>query len=56
MVFAADNMGVSFAEIRGLADRGFFEKAETTKVTKDYSMFRLIVNFVNEKKKRVEDE
>ena len=56
MIFAADNMGVSFNDIRDLYNRGFFEKAETTKVTKDYSMFRLIVNFVNEKKRRVENE
>ncbi len=35
---------------------GFFDKMDTAKVTKDYSMFRLIVNFVNEKKRRVEQE
>jgi hypothetical protein len=56
MIFAADNLGLSFKEIRELNDRGFFDRADTAKVTKDYSMFRLIVNFVDEKKKRVEEE
>jgi HEAT repeat protein len=58
MIFAADNLGLGFREINDLANRGFFKSAHAaaTKVTKDYSMFRLIVNFVNEKKRRVEQE
>jgi HEAT repeat protein len=58
MIFAADNLGLGFREINDLANRGFFKTADAaaTKVTKDYSMFRLIVNFVNEKKRRVEQE
>jgi hypothetical protein len=59
MIFAADNLGLSLEQIRRLAKEGRFEGAlneETMKqIAPDYSMFRLIVNFVREKSDWVEN-
>jgi hypothetical protein len=58
MVWAADHLGLSIPEIRRLATAGRFEgqlNEETMKeIAPDYSMFRLIVNFVREKSLWVE--
>jgi hypothetical protein len=58
MRFAADNLGVAFDRIRKLDAERFFDGAITEEKMKelapDYSMFRLIVNFVVEKRRQVE--
>ena len=58
-VFAADNLGLSLTQIRKVDLRGGFDGAlndETMKqIAPDYSMFRLIVNMVREKKDWVEN-
>jgi len=57
-IFAADNLGISLEQIRKLKARGFFDgqitEAMTKEIAEDYSMFRLIVNFVVEKRRQVE--
>jgi len=59
-IFAADNLGISLKQIRILEAKGFFDgqpgEAMTKEIAQDYSMFRLIVNFVVEKRKQVEQE
>ncbi len=59
MVFAADHLGLALDEIRVLAAKGAFAGSlneETMRqIAPDYSMFRLIVNFVAEKSRWVED-
>ena len=59
MIFAADHLGLSLDAIREIAARGGFKGSlneETMKeIAPDYSMFRLIVNFVGEKSRWVED-
>jgi HEAT repeat protein len=59
-VFAADHLGISLAQIRTLEAKGFFDGAITEAMTKeiaeDYSMFKLIVNFVVEKRRQVEQD
>jgi hypothetical protein len=59
MVFAADHLGLPLEAIRELAKKGAFTgqlNEETMKqIAPDYSMFRLIVNFVAEKSRWVED-
>jgi hypothetical protein len=59
-IFAADNLGISLDQIRQLEAKGFFEGAITEAMTKqiaeDYSMFKLIVNFVVEKRRQVEQQ
>ena len=59
MVFAADNLGLSLAQIRKLREEGGFEagldEATMREIAPDYSMFRLIVNFVKEKSDWVEN-
>jgi HEAT repeat protein len=58
MRFVADNLGVAFDRIRKLNAERFFDGAITEEKMKelapDYSMFRLIVNFVVEKRRQVE--
>jgi HEAT repeat protein len=58
MVFAADNLGLSLAQIRDIASRGGFEgplnEQTMREIAPDYSMFRLIVNVVKEKSDWVE--
>ena len=59
MVFAADNLGLSLKTIRELAAEGAFDgrlSEETLKqIAPEYSMFRMIVNFVAEKSRWVEE-
>lgn len=59
MVFAADHLGLSLDEIRELAGKGAFagslNEATMQQIAPSYSMFRLIVNFVAEKERWVED-
>ena len=59
MIFAADNLGLSLAQIRELRETGGFEgqlnEATMRRIAPDYSMFRLIVNVVKEKSDWVED-
>lgn len=57
-VFAADNLGLSLTQIRRVDRKGGFDGSLTDETMKeiapDYSMFRLIVNMVREKKDAVE--
>ncbi len=59
MIFAADNLGLSLAQIRALRETHGFEgrlnEATMREIAPDYSMFRLIVNVVAEKEAWVED-
>ena len=59
-VFAADNLGITLDQIRKLEAKGFFDgsitDAMTQEIAEDYSMFKLIVNFVVEKRKQVEQQ
>ena len=59
MIFAADNLGLSLAQIRALREKGGFEgqlnEATMKEIAPDYSMFRLIVNVVKEKSDWVEN-
>lgn len=58
MVFSADNLGLSIDDIRRLAADGKFDggidEATMKEIAPDYSMFRMIVNFVGEKSRWVE--
>ncbi|MEM8884452.1 MAG: HEAT repeat domain-containing protein, partial [Planctomycetota bacterium] len=48
--FAADHLGLPMAEIRALDKSGFFEQTkETTPISRSYSMFVMLVNFIREK-------
>jgi len=59
MIFSRDHLGLSLAQIRKLQKRGAFEgsvtEAAMREIAPDYSMFRLIVNFVAEKAAWVEN-
>ncbi len=59
MVFAADNLGLKLETIRKMALKGSFDgrlsEATMKEIAPDYSMFRLIVNFVAEKSDWVEN-
>lgn len=59
MIFAADHLGLSIEQIREIAATGGFagslNEETMKKIAPDYSMFRLIVNFVAEKSRWVED-
>jgi hypothetical protein len=59
-IFAADNLGISLDQIRELSEGGFFEgqitESMTKRIAEDYSMFKLIVNFVVTKRKQVEQQ
>ncbi len=59
MIFAADNLGLSLETIRKLSEEGAFDgrlSEETMKqIAPEYSMFRMIVNYVAEKSLWVED-
>ena len=58
MIFAADHLGLSLEDIRRLSDEGKFDgalnDATMKEIAPDYSMFRMIVNFVAEKSRWVE--
>ncbi|MHC4954456.1 MAG: HEAT repeat domain-containing protein [Planctomycetota bacterium] len=49
-LFAADHLGLSAREIRDLDAKGFFNQMkETTPISRSYSMFVMLVNFIKEK-------
>ncbi len=49
-LFAADHLGLSLHELRELEAKGFFEEMkETTPISRSYSMFVMLVNFIHEK-------
>jgi len=49
-LFAADHLGLSAREIRELEAKGFFDQMkETTPISRSYSMFAMLVNFIKEK-------
>lgn len=51
-VFAIDHLGISVANVRALRARGGLSSARnTTAISRDYSMFRMLVNFIREKKR-----
>ena len=50
-VVAADHLGIPIADIRKLDAIGAFDNVnDTKKVSKSYSMFHLLVNFLEEKR------
>jgi hypothetical protein len=52
-VFAADHLGLTPQEIRALDAKGTFDDINnTTPISRSYSMFHLLVNFINEKQRR----
>ena len=52
MIFAANHLGISIADIRKLDDKGAFDNVNDTKaISKSYSMFHLLVNFIEEKRR-----
>jgi hypothetical protein len=52
-VFAADHLGLTPAEIRDLDAKGAFQDINnTTPISRTYSMFHLLVNFISEKQRR----
>ncbi|MHC4407807.1 MAG: HEAT repeat domain-containing protein [Planctomycetota bacterium] len=49
-LFAADHLGLPMREIRELEKSGFFDQMkETTPISRSYSMFVMLVNFIREK-------
>jgi len=49
-LFAADHLGLSMKEIRELDARGFFDQMkDTAPISRSYSMFVMLVNFIREK-------
>ncbi|MEN8150690.1 MAG: HEAT repeat domain-containing protein, partial [Planctomycetota bacterium] len=59
-IFAADSLGLTLKQIRKMDGLRFFDgqitEAMTKEIAEDYSMFKLIVNFVWEKRKQVEQQ
>jgi hypothetical protein len=52
-IFAADHLGLSPQEIRDLDAKGVFGDIDkTTPISRTYSMFHLLVNFISEKQRR----
>lgn len=52
-IFAADHLGLTPQEIRDLDAKGVFDDINnTTPISRSYSMFHLLVNFINEKQRR----
>jgi HEAT repeat protein len=50
-IFAADHLGLTIEEIRALDSKGVFgDINNTTPISKSYSMFHLLVNFIREKR------
>jgi len=51
-VFAVDNLGLSIEDIRKLDQKKFWDNVnDTTPISKSYSMFHLLVNFIEEKQR-----
>ena len=51
-IFAADHLGLTIEEIRELDGKGAFGNINnTTPISKSYSMFHLLVNFIDEKRR-----
>ena len=52
MIFAVDHLGLSVEEVRELAGKGAFGNIDnTTPISKSYSMFQLLVSFIDEKRR-----
>jgi len=52
-IFAVDHLGVSIDDLRKLEKRRFFENmSDTTPISRNYSMFVMLVNFIREKQAR----
>ena len=50
--FAIDHLGISIATVRSLRARGGISDARnTTAIARDYSMFRMLINFLHAKKR-----
>jgi hypothetical protein len=50
-IFAADHLGLSMKEIRELDAKGAFDDVnKTTSISRSYSMFLMLVNFIDEKR------
>jgi len=50
-IFAYDHLGMTMKEIRELDQRNYFEEArDTVPISKSYSMFHMLVNFIEEKR------
>ncbi|MHC4956887.1 MAG: HEAT repeat domain-containing protein [Planctomycetota bacterium] len=50
-IFAADHLGISIEDIRKLDEKGAFDNVNDTKaISKSYSMFHMLVNFIEEKR------
>ncbi len=51
-IFAHDHLGMSMPEIRDLDRRNYFDDTkDTVPISKSYSMFHMLVNFLEEKRK-----
>jgi len=51
-IFAVDHLGLSIAELRELDSKGAFDNINnTTPISRSYSMFHLLVNFIDEKRR-----
>jgi HEAT repeat protein len=51
-IFAADHLGLSMEEIRELDGKGVFaDMNNTTPISRSYSMFQMLVNFIEEKQR-----
>ena len=52
MIFAVDHLGISIEDIRKLDETGTFDNVNDTKaISKSYSMFHILVNFIEEKRR-----
>ena len=50
-IFAADHLGISIEDIRKLDAKNAFDNVNDTKaISKSYSMFHMLVNFIEEKR------
>ncbi|MHC4222739.1 MAG: HEAT repeat domain-containing protein [Planctomycetota bacterium] len=51
-IFAADHLGLTMKEIRELDGKGAFDNVNnTTPISRSYSMFQMLVNFIDEKRR-----
>ena len=49
-IFAADHLGLTIPQIRELENQGvFYDINNTTPISRSYSMFVMLVNFIKEK-------
>ena len=54
MAYAADHMGLSWAELRAIPPKVWDSNSESNKQVRDLSAFRFLTNFVREKRKSQE--